>query len=261
MSSNFFAALRGEWMKQRRGLAIWMVLAGAAFTPAIMVAMRLLRYRIQSQMYAAPDFWLRAWDNAWESAAIFFLPMGAVLVTSLVVHVEFRNNTWKQVHVLPIHRATVFFSKLAIPVLLVMAFIALFNLAFWLSVAVPALLVPGLAMPQAAIPWRRFLGEDLGYLVGCLPIVALLYAIALRLRPVMAPIGIGFMAWVATLGSLSTHVGAFSPFAPIMLQYIGSGGARKVPHPPIDLHALALLYFVLFVAIGYAAFASARQKG
>ena len=39
------------------------------------------------------------------------LPMGVILVTSLVAQVEVRNNAWKQVHSAPLPYATLFFQQ------------------------------------------------------------------------------------------------------------------------------------------------------
>lgn len=261
MSAAFVDALQGEWLKQRRSLATWMVLAGACFTPAIILVVRLVRHAGLSALHAAADFWTQLWSSAWESSAIFFLPMGLVLATSLIVQIEFRNNTWKQVHTLPIGPATIYFAKLAIVLLLLVQFLLAFNLALWFTAAVPAWLVPGVAMPTAPNPWVAFLRDDLGYAVGGLPIVGLQYAIALRHRNVMVPVGIGFLLWVGTLGMLSTRWGSLSPYAATMLQYIGVASPGKLPPPVVDVHGLALGYFVLFTVAGYLLFARARSKG
>lgn len=261
MTAPFFNVLRGEWLKQRRSLAMWMVVAGALFTPAIILVLRLLRYRELPALHASADYWTRLWHSAWESSAVFFLPMGAVLATSLIVQIEFRNNAWKQVHALPVSKATIYFCKLAIILSMLLLFVALFSVATWLTAAIPAVIVPGLQMPIASIPWRDFVLDDLGYIVGCLPIAALQYAIALRYRNPMVPIGAGFLLWVGTLGMLSTRWASLSPYSATMLQYIGEGSERKLPAPAFDIHATALVYFAIFVVAGYVLFATAKQKG
>lgn len=261
MSAVFVHALRGEWLKRRRSAATWMVLIGAGFIPAIILSVRLARHAGLPTLHATADFWIRLWSSAWESCAIFFLPMGLVLATSLIVQIEFRNNTWKQVHALPIGAATIYFSKLLIVLLLLAQFLLVFNVGLWAVAALPAWLVPGVDMPAASIPWRAFLRDDIGYAIGGLPIVGLQYAIALRHRNVMVPVGIGFLLWVGTLGMLSTRWGSLSPYAATMVQYIGSANPRKLPPPVVDAHALALGYFALFTAAGYLLFAGARNKG
>lgn len=258
---TFAHSLHSEWLKQRRSLASWMVLVGAFFTPAIIVVARLLQHEALPQLHAAADFWPVLWRSAWESAAIFFLPMGAVLATSLIVQIEYRNNAWKQVHALPLGLATIYFSKLAIIVMMLVQFLALFNLGIWFSAALPAWLLPDVAMPTATIPFAQFLHDDLRFFVACLPIVALQYLLSLRFGNFMVPVGVGFMLWVGSLAALSSRWGALSPYAYTMLEYLRNEPQAKLPPSTFDLHWLAMGYSAMFVALGYALFALRRQKG
>ena len=43
MSSTFVHAFQGEWLKKKRSLASWLVIAGSFFTPAIRHAITTLR--------------------------------------------------------------------------------------------------------------------------------------------------------------------------------------------------------------------------
>jgi lantibiotic transport system permease protein len=162
---------------------------------------------------------------------------------------------------LPLGLATIYFSKLAIVVLMLVQFLVLFNLGIWLSAAVPAWLLPGVAMPAAPIPFASFLLADLRFFIGCLPIVALQYLLSLRFRNFMMPVGIGFMLWVGSLAALSSRWGVLSPYAYTMLEYLKDEPNGKLPAPMFDIHGLAMGYSVLFVALGYALFALRRQKG
>jgi hypothetical protein len=259
--ARFIDALHGEWLKQRRSLAAWMVVCGAFFTPAIILVLRLYRYEALPALYARPDFWTRLWHSAWESAAIFFLPMGAVLATSLIVQIEYRNNGWKQVRTLPLGAATIFFSKLAIVLSMLAQFLALFLLGLWLTAAIPAWVVLGLSMPTAPLPAAALLRDAVAYFVGCLPIVALQYALSLHLRNFVAPVGIGFLLWVGSLAALSSRWGVLSPYAYTMLEYLQQQPDGKLPAPMFDPLVLAAGYALLFTATGFVLFATRRQKG
>lgn len=261
MNIAFIDSLHSEWLKQRRSLASWMVLVGAFFTPAIIVIARLMQHEALPKLYAAAGFWPVLWRSAWESSAIFFLPMGAVLATSLIVQIEYRNNAWKQVHALPLGLATIYFSKLAIIVMMLAQFLALFNLGIWLSAALPAWLLADVTMPAAPIPFAEFLYDDLRFFLTCLPIVALQYLLSLRFGNFMVSVGIGFMLWVGSLAALSSRWGVLSPYAYTMLEYLRNEPQNKLPPPMFDIHGLAMGYSAMFVAMGYALFALRRQKG
>ena len=77
-------------------------MVGGLFTPGIVIAARLVRHDRLQEIYAAANFWNSLWKSSWESMAIFFLPIGAILATSLMTQSEFKNNAWKQVHALPL---------------------------------------------------------------------------------------------------------------------------------------------------------------
>jgi hypothetical protein len=114
--------------------------------------------------------------------AVFFLPLGAILSTSLIAQIEYKNNTWKQLHTLPLSYTTIFFAKLTVIIVLMLQFFALFNLGIYLSAVVPYLLVGGTPYPAQPLPYALFLNENLLFFVDTLPIVALQYLISLRFK-------------------------------------------------------------------------------
>lgn len=260
MNRLFIAALRGEWLKRRRSLGAWLVIVGAFFTPAIITLVRLIRHAGLAPLYADPQFWTLHWRNAWESMAIFFGPMAAILATSLVVQIEVRNNTWKQVHALPLHTATIFCAKFGVILLMLAQFLLLFVLGIWLSALLPALLVSGVPLPPPA-PLRLFLADTALYYLDCLPIVAAQYLLSLRFSNFLAPIGIGFLAWVAALSALSWQHANLVPYAYTMLDFLKDNPEARRAVVSTGMHGLALGWFVLLTLAGYVMFATKAQKG
>lgn len=261
MAIDFLNAFQGEWLKKKRSLGAWLVVIGAFFTPAIVIVARLLNHDTLHKLYSTDDFWIRLWRNSWESMAIFFLPMVAILATSLMTQIEYRNNTWKQVHVLPLHPATVYFAKLAAILLMVVQFFVLFNAGIYLSGLVPYLLVQGTHYPNAAMPLLDFLADNLRYFVDCLPIVAAQYLLSLRFKSFMVPIGVGFLAWVGALAALPWKFAYAVPYAYSMLDYLKDNPASRIVMPSFNLHWLALGYFAVFILGGYWLFIAKAQKG
>ena len=258
--SPFVRAFQGEWIKQRRSLASWMIVAGSLFTPAVVTVARLLNPGALGKTYASDAFWTSHWKSSWESMAIFFLPMGAILAASLVAQIEFRNNAWKQVHALPLGIATIFFSKLAVVLVLMVEFFALFNAGIYLSGVVPGLLL-GVNVASAPLPYARFLRADLLYFVDCLPIVGAQYMISLRAANFLVPVGAGFLAWVAALAALPWKLGYVVPYSYTILHYLSGDARGKAAVPPVNIHWLALAYFVAFTLLGFVLFATRQQKG
>ena len=261
MSSTIMHAFQSEWLKRKRSLASWLVISGSFFTPVLITLARLLNSDRLHEIYSADGFWLDLWRSAWESMAIFLLPMGAILATSLITQIEFKNNAWKQVHALPLSLTTIFFSKYAVILLMMVQFFVLFNVAFYLSAVVPYLLVSGVPYPKNPIPYRDFLKQDLLYFVDCLPIVAAQYMMSLRFSNFLVPVGVGFMAWVGSLAALSWKFGYILPYTYSMLNYLKDDTTGKTIVPPVNFHMWAIGYFLLFTAVGYFLFVTKSEKG
>ncbi len=258
---RFAHAFQSEWLKRRRSFASSMVLAGSLFTPAVVIVVRLAHYRGLPALYATPTFWTDIWRDLWESMAIFFLPLAAVLATSLVTHIEFRANAWKQVHALPLGLPVLFLAKLAVILTMMVEFLLVFTAGVYLAAIVPYLVVPGVPYPHGSF-WSLPLARDNAlYFIDCLPIVGAQYLMALRIHNVLVPIGIGFVAWVGAIASVSSKFAIWWPYGYTILNYLKDKpkGAQFAAHH--EIHALALTAFVLLTLSSYALFATNREKG
>src|SRR5476651_1697806 len=147
MAYSFIHCFQSERLKTKRSLAFWMVIIGGFFTPTIVTIARLVNYDKLQTVYSSDDFWNLLWKNSWESMAIFFLPLGAILSTSLITQIEYKNNTWKQLHTLPLSLTTIFFAKLAVILVLMLEFFVLFNIGIYLAAVLPYLVVSGTPYP------------------------------------------------------------------------------------------------------------------
>lgn len=254
-------SFHSEWLKIKRSLALWIVVIGAFFVPAIVIVVRLIHYKDLHTLYTTPDFWTSLWNSLWESMAIFLMPLGTILTTALVAQIEYKNNAWKQLHTLPVTQTTIFFSKLAVILVMLLAFFTLFNIGIYLSALIPYLIVPNVAYPQPDIPYKTFMLQNLTYLTVCLPIVALQYLLSLKYKNFLVPIGIGFLLWVAALACLSWEYGYLMPYTYCMLTYITNTGSSKAPPPPINLNTIASFYFITITAISYLLFITKKEKG
>jgi len=238
-----------------------MVLIGGFFTPAIIIAARLISYKSLGDIYSSDEFWTLHWKNCWESVAIFFLPLGAILSTSLIAQIEYKNNTWKQLHTLPVGLTTIFFAKLAVILVLMLQFFVLFNIGIFASALVPYLLVSGVPWPPQPIPYEHFLRENGLYFLDCLPIVALQYLISLRYANFLVPVGLGFVFWVGSLAALSWKYGYVIPYTYTMYNYLKSGVQTKAAIPDVNIHLMAAAFFAVFTLAAYVLYIAKKEKG
>lgn len=261
MPVSFIHSFQSEWLKKRHSLASMLVIAGAFFTPIIIIIARVIHHKQLAEIYQSESFWNQLWHSSWESMAIFLLPMGVILATSLITQIEYKNNTWKQLHTLPQSFTTLFFAKLAVIIVMVLQFFILFNIGIYLSAVVPYLLISGVPYPKTPIPYLAILKEDAFFFIDCLPIIALQYLISLQFKNFLVPIGIGFGLWVASLSALSWKFGYFIPYTYCILNYLKGQANGKAATPGINIHYLALGYFILFTIVSYFLYLTKKEKG
>lgn len=261
MSASFIYAFQGEWLKRKRSFASSLVLAGSLFTPAIVAAVRLIHRRTLPALYATDSFWPKMWQACWESMAVFFLPLGVILATSLITQIEFKSNAWKQVHALPVSAAVIFLSKLLVILLMLIEFLLLFTAGIYVSGMIPYVLVPGVPHPKGDFSALPLFRENALYFIACLPIVGAQYLMALRSNNVLVPIGVGFMAWVAALAAVSSKFAIWWPYGYTIVQYVKDKpkGAHLAAHT--ELPWLAVISFLLLTVISYVLFVTKNEKG
>jgi hypothetical protein len=160
--------------------------------PVIIIVARIVKPSGLHTIYSADNFWNALWKSSWESMAIFLLPLGVILLTSLITQIEYKNNTWKQLHTLPLTLTTVFFSKLTIIVVMLLQFFILFNIGIYLSAIIPYMVINDVPYPKSPIPYLVFLKENVLFFICCLPIIALQYLISLKYKNFLVPVGAGF---------------------------------------------------------------------
>ena len=261
MTIPFVLSFQSEWLKTKRSLALWIVIIGGFFTPAIVTVARIIQYKTLHSVYSSGDFWKLLWQNSWESMAIFLLPLGVILTTSLITQIEYKNNTWKQLHTLPLTLTTIFVSKLAVIIVMMLFFFALFNIGIYLSALLPYVVISGVPYPKTPIPYKSFLEQDMKYFIDCLPIVALQYLISLKYKNFLVPVGLGFILWVGALASLTWEYGYVIPYTYCMFTFLDSGVVHKAVIPDLNIHLLACSYFTGITIISYVLYISKAEKG
>ncbi|HEX8459435.1 MAG TPA: ABC transporter permease [Pyrinomonadaceae bacterium] len=258
---DFINSFQSEWLKKKRSLASWLVIVGAFFTPSIILMSRIKNSGKLSALYVAPDFWTKLWNQTWESMAAFLLPVGIILAVSLITQIEYKNNTWKQVHATPQGFMTIFSAKFLVIVVMLTEVFVLLNVGIYLSAVIPAMLFSNLPYPAAPVPYLFFLKANINYFLDCLPILALQYLLSLQFRNFLVPIATGFAIWFLGVGMLSWEFSYLFPYLHSTIDFLissGQFGKRKVP--PLNIQLLAVIYFSLFTIVSYILYVNKKEK-
>jgi hypothetical protein len=200
-------------------------------------------------------------NQSWQLMAIFLLPMGVILATSLITQIEFKNNTWKQLHTTPQRLSTIFWGKLSVIVLMMLQFFILFNVGIFLSGVIPSWILSNVDYPKEAFPLLLYLKSSGYFFVDCLPIVALQYLISLQFRNFMVPLGVGIGVLLAALFAVEWEYGYILPYTYCPYNFFLLRGADVKATQHVNIHAWALGYFTVFTLISYVLYLTKKEKG
>ncbi len=234
----FINSLQSEWMKTRRSAASWLCLSGGLFLP-VLYFIGFIKEQSSINEYKS-DIWQTYFMQSWQNMAVFLLPMGVILATSLITQLELKNNTWKQLHTTPQSLLTIYFSKFAVILLMTLKFFIFFNIGILVSAIIPCLLFSG-ELPNENIPVSYFLRWNLKFFITCLPLVAIQYLLSLQFKNFMIAIGIGLAGLIGSLIGLSWKYIYFSPYIYCTL--------TKAPPATHNIFAYALIYTAVLLTI------------
>jgi hypothetical protein len=251
----YLLAFQSEWLKKRRSAASWLTVAGALLVPAIIVVARFVDAGGLAEVNRSGRLWETLYDRSWQFMGFFLLPMGVVLATSLIVQLEYRSNTWKQLAAAPVSYSTVYLAKLSVILVLLVEFFVLFNIGIWLEGVLPAL-VRGVPYPDERFPLRAFILGNGKFLLDCLPIVLLQYTLSLQLRNFMIPLGAGLGLYVASMVAAHWRYGYVIPYTYPTLEYIG----KRSPSLRADFHVWCAGYAVGFLVVGYILYITKKER-
>jgi len=257
---QFLNSFQSEWLKKRRSLAAWLVIVGAFFTPLIILTTRIYFHSKLENTYYSEEFWKKLWNQSWESMVIMLLPIGITLAAGLICQIEYKNNTWKQLHASPQNFTSIFFAKFLVLLVLLTEVFVLFNLGIYLSGVVPALLFNDVPYPIAPIPFMIFGQLNLHFFIGCLPVLALQYLISLQFKNFLVPIGVGFVIWMLGVGMISWEYSYLLPYNITAIDFLISSGQMK-REPAINLQLLSLSYFGFITFVSYFLYVTKKEKG
>jgi len=248
----YFSSIHSEWLKTRRSAASWLCLIGGFFIPIIYLILFLKDQTSISQVHVG-NAWKMHFRDLWQNMSVFLLPMSLILTSSLVTQVEYRNNTWKQLHTTPQKYTTIFLAKFTVVMLMTFKLFIFFNLGILLTGYIPSLLFDH-QLPDDPLPFGYILKENGKYFLACLPVMAIQFLVSLRFKNFLVPIGIGFLGLIGTLIGITWKYIVMSPFSYCVLRGLGFPSVY-------NLSLLAFIYFILILATSYILYVGRKEKG
>lgn len=251
----FFRSYASEWLKKKRSAADFLVISGGFFIPFIVLLARFNDFRSLPAANANPQLWMLLLGRCWQLMALFFLPMGVILATSLVTQLEFKNNTWKQLHTTPQWLTNIYFTKLAVILTMMLQFLLLFNIGIYFTGVIPSVF-KGVPYPVQPFPFRYMLITSAAYFTCSLPVIAFQYLVSLLSKNFLIPIGVGLALHVAAMFALNWQYSYAVPYSYSALNFFAIKN-----NSPTTFKWWAAGYFIVFIAAGYILYITKKEKG
>jgi lantibiotic transport system permease protein len=258
MVASFILNTRAEFLKSKQTAAFWLTVIGAAFVPVINL-IKLLARPDHFVPGLKNDPWLITINDNWEVAAIFLLPMYVILATSLVVQIEYKNNTWKQVYASPRTLADIFFSRFIVIHSLILFCFILFNAFIILTSLAVNLFQKGYTFFDHAVPFKHMLVLIVKIYFSTLAISAIQYWLSLRFRNFIIPMGIGLGLLIS---GIIVHQWDRLYFHPYMYPIISfMRDFERKPDFVFKAQMLDVCWFVVVLLTAFLDMVRRREKG
>ncbi|THU40891.1 hypothetical protein FAM09_01895 [Niastella caeni] len=258
MVASFLLNTKAEFLKSKRTMAFWLTVVGAAFVPGINFI----------SLVARPDRFVRVYkDNPWQQiinenwqvATVFILPMYVILVISLVVQIEYRNNTWKQVYTLPRTLADIFFSRFVVIHSLILFCLILFNASIVIASCAANLVHKQYTFFDHAVPWKRMFLISVKIYFSVLAITSIQYWLSLRFRNFIVPVGIGLALLITGLTIHSWEHLYYYPYMYPAISFLPN--FEKIPSFVQKAQLFNAIWFVMVLLIGFFDLVQRKEKG
>ena len=257
MITSFIHSLQGEFIKKRHTAASWLVILSALFMPGLVVFMQFISFDDAYKISHSGHTWAIIYSRNWSAMGVFFLPLAIILFASLMTNMEYKNNTWKQLHTTPQSLTTIFFTKFIVIMIMLVQLFVIFNIGMYLSGIIPSFVWKAVPFPED-FPFEKFMTGSFKFFIDCLPVVALQYLMSLQFKNFIVPIGAGFAILIASLIAMNWNYGYIMPYTYSPMNFKENQG--KID-PSVNLHLWAIIYFVVFMIAAYILYIRKKEKG
>jgi lantibiotic transport system permease protein len=257
---HFLHTLTCEWRKAKGTAGSWLILVGALLLPSITILIRFYHRRQLPAFYQQQQFWEKTLLDNWQTMAMLLLPMGIILCASLITQIEYKNNTWKQLHTTPQRFSHIYFAKAGVLLILLLQFFLLFNLGIILSGLVPLLFNSQAALPDVEFPVAYYISQNSNYFVAALPMVAIQFLLSLHFRNFLVPLGAGLVLLVASLFAIQWKMGYLLPYTYTAYHYLMATATQTRFNFPADLRLIATLAFTIVIGLGFLLYKYKKDK-
>jgi len=245
---RFFLNVKAEFLKTKGTTAVLLTILGSVFIPVINLVICMERPDVMVGKFGAEP-WLVFVKFNWKNVAAIILPLYGILMTSLIVQIEYRNNTWKQVYALPRRFADIFFSKAIVIHSFLLSFLLFFNIAIVLSGLLTSQINSKYAFSWDGVPWELMLTTTSRIYLGLLALMNIQYWLSLRFRNFVISLGIGMGLWIVGIVLMDWDKIVYYPYMYPFLMFFTD--FKVHPETLLKLKIGSAISFILFLVLCY----------
>ena len=254
---NLAVSFRSELLKTKRTSIWYACVLIALVVPVIIILDDYDTKEDISRLAAGP--WQRVYQLGGQMLNILLLPLFVVLTCTLLPQLEYRNNTWKQVLASPQTYGQLFLAKLAVPLLMLLLFLLLFNCLLLLATVLLGTMHPGIHLANHPIDWNavlRFNGQTVGAILG---VLGFQFWMGLRSRSFLLPIGLGVGLWILSAMLAFEYKWAHADKFPFAFPFLSVYPKFAAKVPAMLWYSAG--YFLLFLVLAFVDFRFRKPRG
>jgi len=249
---EFVRSLESELLKIKGSIIIWVTIFGGLLLPCVFT-LRFIYVQHHIGLWNQSESWERIFSQNTRAFLGFLIPIGVILICTLITQIEYKNNNWKQVHTTPQRYSTIFLAKFTTLILLTILVFLLLNVGILLHGIIPCLVLEG-SFPKHPIPFNFFIYETMKCFVLTLPIIGFQYLLSLHYKNFMIAFGVGLTVYVGSMPGIKMgSIGYLSPYS-FVLNYFDE-------NVTVQHYWMAIIYFILLSIFSYVLYLNKGEKG
>jgi lantibiotic transport system permease protein len=252
---KFIYSVQSELLKLKRSAVLWVSIIGSLFLPMVFMLRNLSIGMHLNKLGKLANAWEPLFMQVTKPFTSFLLPIGFILIGSLITQVEFKNNNWKQVHTTPQSFTRIFFAKYTVLLLIGVLIFTVLNIGILLLGTIPCLVLDG-QLPNHTVPLQFMIAESGKALLTCLPVLSFQYLLGLQFKKFLVPMGVGFTVFIGTMMAIKKQLVYLSPYS-LAIYYL----EESLIPAHINIYVLSALYFIVLTAINYVLYINNKQRG
>jgi len=242
---NLLVSVRSEILKLKRTLTIYLCILAAAFGPLMSFMENLDDLATEPRRNIA---WTVHFLEGRDPVNIALLPFYVILICALMLQIEYRDKTWKQVLTSPQPLVHIFLAKFITLHIMIFAFLICFNLFLALSGIGTEMMLPTLYEGKLDVFRLISVNAQLWFLI--MGLSAIQFWLSLRFRNFVAPLAIGVAMWFVApmmLFQFETTAVEFFPYAFSMLAIVPKFAGNVVTYQWYSIVTALLFLFIAFL--------------